>query len=266
LPVIAALVPRHSGITARSHFGALATDVLDALAQSALLVVFLAHQAWLMLDAIGRTLYRLFVSHRHLLDWTTAAQSTSMLRTDWVGFARQMAGSLFIASLATVFVCYAGGAARLVAVPFILAWLFAPAIARWVSVAPADAGNLAIVEADVRSLRLIARRTWRFFETFVTEADHMLPPDNFQEDPDPVVAHRTSPTNLGLLLLSTIAARDFGWIGTLETVERLEATLATMGSLSASAATSSIGTTHPTCARSSRSISLRSTAATWPAT
>ena len=231
LPVIAALVPRHSGITARSHFGALATDVLDALAQSALLVVFLAHQAWLMLDAIGRTLYRLFVSHRHLLDWTTAAQSTSMLRTDWVGFARQMAGSLFIASLATLFVCYADGAARLVAVPFILAWLFAPAIARWVSVAPADAGNLAIAEADARSLRLIARRTWRFFETFVTEADHMLPPDNFQEDPDPVVAHRTSPTNLGLLLLSTIAARDFGWIGTLETVERLEATLATMGSL-----------------------------------
>jgi cyclic beta-1,2-glucan synthetase len=231
LPVIAALVPRHSGITARSHFGALATDVLDALAQSALLVVFLAHQAWLMLDAIGRTLYRLFVSHRHLLDWTTAAQSTSMLRTDWVGFARQMAGSLFIASLATLFVCYAGGAARLVAVPFILAWLFAPAIARWVSVAPADAGNLAIVESDARSLRLIARRTWRFFEAFVTEADHMLPPDNFQEDPDPVVAHRTSPTNLGLLLLSTIAARDFGWIGTLETVERLEATLATMGSL-----------------------------------
>ncbi|HEY6718393.1 MAG TPA: glucoamylase family protein, partial [Reyranella sp.] len=231
LPVIAALVPRHSGITARSHFGALATDVLDALAQSALLVVFLAHQAWLMLEAIGRTLYRLLVSRRHLLDWTTAAQSNSMLRTDWTGFVRQMAGSLFIASLATLFVWYAGGAARLVAAPFILAWLFAPAIARWVSVAPSDAGNLAISEADARSLRLIARRTWRFFETFVTEADHMLPPDNFQEDPNPVVAHRTSPTNLGLLLLSTTAARDFGWIGTLETVERLEATLATMASL-----------------------------------
>ena len=231
LPVIAALVPRHSGITLRSHFSALATDVLDALAQSALLVVFLAHQAWLMLDAIVRTLYRLFVSHRHLLDWTTAAQSTSMLRTDWIGFFKQMAGSLLIASLAALFVWYAGSAARVVAAPFILAWLFAPAIARWVSVAPADAGNLAISEGDARSLRLIARRTWRFFETFVTETDHMLPPDNFQEDPTPVVAHRTSPTNLGLLLLSTTAARDFGWIGTLEAVERLEATLATMGSL-----------------------------------
>ncbi len=231
LPVFAALVPRHSGITARSHFAALTTDILAALAQSALLVVFLAHQAWLMLDAIGRTLYRLFISRRHLLDWTTAAQSTTMLRTDWTGFVRQMAGSLLIAVLATLFVWSAGGAARLVAAPFILAWLFAPAIARWVSVAPVDAGSLAIAEVDTTALRLIARRTWRFFETFVTEADHMLPPDNFQEDPNPVVAHRTSPTNMGLLLLSTAAARDFGWVGTLETVERLEATMATMGSL-----------------------------------
>jgi cyclic beta-1,2-glucan synthetase len=231
LPVIAALVPRHSGITTRSHFTALGADVLAALAQFALLVVFLAHQAWLMLDAIVWTLYRLFVSRRHLLDWTTAAQSKSLLRTDWTGFAKQMAGSLLIASLAALFVWYAGSAARAVAAPFILAWLLAPAIARWVSVAPADAGRLAVTGADTRSLRLIARRTWRFFETFVTEADHMLPPDNFQEDPAPVVAHRTSPTNLGLLLLSTTAARDFGWIGTLEAVERLEATLATMGSL-----------------------------------
>ena len=81
------------------------------------------------------------------------------------------------------------------------------------------------------TLRLIARRTWRFFEQFVTAQDNMLPPDNFQEDPTPIVAHRTSPTNIGLYLLSVVAARDFGWSGTLETVERLEATFATMGKL-----------------------------------
>ena len=78
------------------------------------------------------------------------------------------------------------------------------------------------------ALRLVARRTWRFFETFVTDADHMLPPDNFQEDPAPVLARRTSPTNLGLLLLSTACAREFGWLGRIEAVERIEATLATM--------------------------------------
>ena len=80
-------------------------------------------------------------------------------------------------------------------------------------------------------LRLTARRTWRFFETFVGPEDHALPPDNFQEEPTPVVAHRTSPTNLGLYLLSIIAAHDFGWIGTVAAIERLEATLGTMNGL-----------------------------------
>ena len=80
-------------------------------------------------------------------------------------------------------------------------------------------------------MRLIARRTWRFFETFVSVDDHNLPPDNFQEDPAPVVAHRTSPTNIGLYLLSAASAHDFGWLGVTDTVERLEATLSTMGRL-----------------------------------
>ncbi len=231
LPVIAALLPRHTGITARSHISALGTDIASALSQTALLVVFLAHHAWLMIDAIGRTLFRLLVTQRRMLEWITAAQSKSSLRAGWFGLYVQMAGSVAIGILAALFVWYFGAAAAPIAVPFVLAWLFAPAIARWVSLPPGDAGSLSMSAADALSLRLIARRTWRYFETFVTETTNMLPPDNFQEDPKPVIAQRTSPTNLGLLLLSTVAARDFGWIGTLETVERLEGTLATMGRL-----------------------------------
>src|SRR5207244_12894574 len=93
----------------------------------------------------------------------------------------------------------------------------------------APAEPLSIV--DAQALRLIARRTWRFFATFVSVDSHALPPDNFQETPRPVIAHRTSPTNIGLYLLSTIAARDLGWIGTAETVERLEATFEAMNGL-----------------------------------
>ena len=92
-------------------------------------------------------------------------------------------------------------------------------------------GGPAMSDTDARALRLIARRTWRFFESFVTPEHHMLPPDNFQEDPVPVVAHRTSPTNIGLYLLWVVSARDFGWIGTVDAIERLEATLATMSGL-----------------------------------
>ena len=80
-------------------------------------------------------------------------------------------------------------------------------------------------------LRRIARRTWRFFETFVGPENHALPPDNFQEEPKGEIARRTSPTNLGMYLLSTVAARDFGWLGTLDFVDRLEATLDTMKDL-----------------------------------
>jgi len=231
LPVLAAIVPRRARTTARSHLRALAADVQLASSQTALLIVFLAHQAWLMADAIGRTLFRLLVTGRHLLDWVTAAQAKVSPRLDLSGFYRQMEGGVALGILAAVVVWLVGSDAWPVAAPFVLAWIASPAIARWTSLSPLVAGRLSVSDADARALRLVARRTWRYFETFVTATDHMLPPDNFQEDPKPTVAHRTSPTNLGLYLLSAISARDFGWAGTTETVDRLEATLATMGRL-----------------------------------
>ncbi len=230
-PVLSAIVPRRARITTRSHLRALGADVQLALSLTALQVVFLAHQAWLMADAIARTLFRLLVSHRQLLDWFTAAQAMVGPRLDLAGFARHMSGGIVIGIVAAIVVWWVGTDAWPVALPFVIAWITSPAIARWTSLSPPIAGRLSVSSMDTRALRLIARRTWRFFETFVTATDHMLPPDNFQEEPKPVVAHRTSPTNLGLYLLAAVSARDFGWAGTTETVERLEATLATMGGL-----------------------------------
>ena len=231
LPVISAIVPRRAGITARSHLRALATDIRLALSLTVLLLVFMAHQAWLMADAIGRTLFRLLVSHRHLLDWVTAAQQTVGPRLDLAGFYRHMSAGVAIGIVAAIIVWWFGTDAWPVAVPFVIAWIASPAIARWTSLSPLVAGHVAVEAGQAQALRLVARRTWRFFETFVTPTDHMLPPDNFQEDPKAIVAHRTSPTNLGLYLLAAVSARDFGWVGTTETVERLEATIATMGLL-----------------------------------
>ncbi|HEU4516458.1 MAG TPA: protein ndvB, partial [Steroidobacteraceae bacterium] len=231
LPVLAAIVPRSARITIRSHLRALATDVRLALTLTALLIVFLAHQTWLMVDAIGRTLFRLIMSRRHLLDWITAAQVKVGHRLDLAGFYRQMNGGVAIGVVAAIVVWWMGSAAWPLAVPFVVAWIASPAIARWTSRSPLVAGRLPVSDADARALRLVARRTWRFFETFVTAADHMLPPDNFQEIPQPTVAHRTSPTNVGLYFLATVAARDFGWIGTHDALDRLEGTLATLGGL-----------------------------------
>jgi len=231
LPVLAVIVPRRARVTARSHLRALAADVRLAVSLTALLLVFLAHHAWLMTDAIGRTLFRLVVSHQHLLDWVTAGQATVSPRLDLPGFYERMRGGVIIGIVAAVVVWWVGSDAWPLAAPFVIAWIASPAVALWTSLSPLVAGRPSVSDADARALRLVARQTWRYFETFVTATDHMLPPDNFQEDPKPTVAHRTSPTNLGLYLLSTVSARDFGWAGTTDTVDRLEATLATMSGL-----------------------------------
>ena len=231
IPAAATVVSRRTGVTMRSYVGALGSDLRLALAQSALMIISLAHQAWLMGDAIVRTLIRLFVTHRHLLEWVTAAQAKTGPRLDLRGFYFQMAGAVAIAILAMIVAGAGGNATWPLALPFAALWFASPAIARWTSRSPPVAGRLPMSAGDARILRLTARRTWRFFETFVTALDHMLPPDNFQEDPVPVLAHRTSPTNVGLYLLSTVSARDFGWTGTIDAVARLEATLSTMREL-----------------------------------
>jgi cyclic beta-1,2-glucan synthetase len=231
LPFVSGMVPRRLGISKRSHLRAVGADLVLGLSQTALLVTLLAHQAWLMTDAIVRTLFRLFVTRRRMLEWVTAAQAKFSLPLDIPGFYRRMAGGVALAAVAAVIVWGAGQGAGLITAPFVILWMFSPAVAQWASRPPPVAGPKPASAATAQALRLIGRRTWRFFETFVGAEDHMLPPDNFQEEPKPVVAHRTSPTNLGLYLLSVVTARDFGWLGTLETVERLEATLGTMSGL-----------------------------------
>ena len=231
LPFLTGVVPRRLGLSQRIHLRAVGTDFVLAVSQTVLLVTFLADQTWVMSDAILRTLFRLLVSRRNLLEWVTAAQAKVSPRLDLAGIYRQMAGGVILAVAAVIFVVWARLNSWTVAAPFVVLWLLSPAIARWISLQPSVSVHGPLPTEDKQALRLIARRTWRFFETFVTAEDHMLPPDNFQEDPLPVVAHRTSPTNIGLYLLSVTAARDFGWIGMCETVERLEGTLQTMSGL-----------------------------------
>ena len=231
LPVFTAIVPGRPGVTLRSHLRALRNDVQLSVVQTALLVTFLADQATSMMDAIARTLFRVFVSQRNLLQWVTAAQAKLSFRLRLPTAYRRMWGAVLIAAAGAVLVLYLRPHNGWVSAPFLILWSLSPAAAVWISLSPLVGGRLDRSADDARALRLVARRTWRYFETFVTADDRMLPPDNFQYDPQPVLAHRTSPTNIGLYLLSAVSARDFGWLGTLDFTERAEATLATMGRL-----------------------------------
>ena len=228
LPFITGFIPRRRDISKRSHLRSVATDLKSGLTQLAMLLTLLAHQAWLMSDAIVRTLYRLYISHRLLLEWMTAAQAKQTARPDVRGFYRMMYGAWVLAVAAAIFVAWDRHGGAMIAIPFVVLWMLSPDVARWTSLPQTLEGAKPLTAADATALRLSARRTWRFFENFVTANDNMLPPDNFQEDPKPVLAHRTSPTNIGLYLLSVVAAHDFGWMGTHETVDRLVATIETL--------------------------------------
>ncbi len=228
MPVLDGLIPQWKGFSKRSHLRGTGSDIRVASLQLLLAVTMLAHQAWLMADAVVRTLARLYVTKRNLLEWVAAAQAGYGVDLKLSAFYWHLRWSVVLALGAGLAVVAFKPGAWPVAAPLALLWALSPMFAWRVSVPWKRAAARRLAPEETRSLRLVARRTWRFFERFVTEEDNALPPDNFQEDPEPRVAHRTSPTNMGMYLLSTLVAHDFGWIGILDMVQRLEATLETM--------------------------------------
>ncbi|MEG2962328.1 MAG: glucoamylase family protein, partial [Janthinobacterium sp.] len=175
-----------------------------------------------------RTLWRLGVSHKHLLDWRASnLHSSSGSQADsW----RAMWCSPALALAAFAALLHWRPAALPAAAVVLLLWLAAPAIAWWIS-RPIERAVARLSAEQGRFLHGVARKTWAYFDTFVGPDDHWLPPDNMQEHPSLVVAHRTSPTNIGLALLANLTAYDFGYISMGQLIERSRATLHTMGEL-----------------------------------
>jgi cyclic beta-1,2-glucan synthetase len=225
--VTTSLLIHPRGIPWTSYFWSVWGDVRTNTAQVALTITFLAHQSYLMADAIARTAYRKLISHKKLLEWVTAAQTESASKHDRQAYLRFMWSAEVLAGGTLALILWRRPEAAPVAAPFLVAWGLSPLIAHWISRRSIVEGK-ALTARDAREARLAARRTWRYFETFAGQEDNWLPPDNFQEDPQPAIAHRTSPTNIGLQLLSTIAAHDFGYTGTLELTERLGLTFTTL--------------------------------------
>jgi cyclic beta-1,2-glucan synthetase len=230
LPPLAALWSDNHRASLARHLSMLREDAAGALLQTGFTIVTIADRAWRNADAIVRTLWRL--SRRtNMLEWTTAAQAARRPALDLPGSYLEMSGGVGLGVVAMGLAIALAPADAPLAVLLGLVFIAAPAVAWMASQPPTQRQQGALPDDDAADLRRIARRTWRFFETFVTLQDNYLPPDNFQETPKPLVANRTSPTNMGLYLLSTIAARDFGWIGVLDSIERLEVTLDVMDRL-----------------------------------
>ena len=230
MPAVLAFVPQFGGPPRHSAIRGSIAQLRLAVVNNLLRLAFLADQSYRMLDAVTRTLHRLFVSKRNLLEWVTAAQARASQELDLAGFARSMAGGVGLALVVGVAAAAASPRSLPIIAMFVVAWCASPFVALLVSRRPVASFNPPSAD-QVRILRAVARKTWRYFETYVTPGENMLPPDNFQETPAPVIAHRTSPTNLGLHLLSAVAARDFGWSGQVEIIDRLERSLEAMSRL-----------------------------------
>ena len=114
--------------------------------------------------------------------------------------------------------------------PLLLAWLIAPQIAYVIS-QPVNHITTQLSEPQRRQIRRLARRTWAFFEQFTGPNDHWLPPDHFQESPRGSVAHYTTPTNIGMFLVSALSAYDLGYMGLHELAVRLRSTFESMDKL-----------------------------------
>lgn len=203
------------------------TGWISATANGFLNLAFLAQQSWLMMDAIVRALLRQFVTHRQMLQWMTAAQAKSLGRSRLSAFTWSLKGSTAVVLFSAAVVMASNPMGLRRAAPLLLLWWLTPLLAQRLSLSR-DRKVPEQYRAAASPLRLIARKTWRFFTTFVSSADHFLPPDNMQETPSEVVAHRTSPTNIGLYLLSCASAYDMGWIGLHDVSERLRDTVGSM--------------------------------------
>lgn len=225
------LARKPDALAYRTHLSGVASVAGRQLALALVALATLPYEAGFSLDAIVRTLWRLHVSGRGLLEWQTSAEASVRQQATAVGdlaaTCRRMAFAPALAAIVFAGLAIERPEALLAALPVLLLWAAAPAIIWWLN-QPLARRQSTLSDAQVQQLRALARRTWAFFETFVGPADHHLPPDNVQEHPVERVAHRTSPTNIGLSLLATLAARDFGYLTTTELIERTGATLDAM--------------------------------------
>jgi cellobiose phosphorylase len=224
-----AVTSRVRGVSLRDHLRAERANLLASLHQVLLTSAFLAHQSVVMVDAIARTVARL-ISGRHLLEWETAAASAARLSIQRAFVFRRMWLAPALAAMLAVTVMLLARPSLPWAIPVVLLWASSPFLAYRTGRRRGDQGMGLDAEAR-REFRRTARLTWRFYEEVITPNDNWLVPDNYQEGrPDPI-AHRTSPTNIGLQLMAAVSAWDLGYLSASQCLPQLARTFESLQKL-----------------------------------
>jgi len=228
---LAAFAPSRDDVAKLHFYGQAVVSLARALLSAAWQLGELMQSALMAVGAIGRALFRMLVSRRHLLEWTTAAAAQSVATTSLPALWRKHWAAPLAAGAFWALMAAAGARQMPLTTVLCVLWALSPVWTWWVSRPQPPAPEDTLSPTDRAYLGDVARDTWRLFERCVVPGESDLPPDNLQTVPHDMVAHRTSPTNIGLYLLSTACAREFGWIGRRDLIDRMEATLATLGKL-----------------------------------
>jgi hypothetical protein len=208
---ILSLFYKPDDVLLRQHLGAWMRSTGRHFAQAVFTLVCLPYEAFFSLDAMVRTAGRMLFTHQRLLEWNPSSDPDRSGRNDLFAFCQSMWVGPAIVLLAVIYLLLARPTALAAAGPVLGLWLASPAVAWWISL-PLARRRARLTTGQTVFLQNLARKTWAFFETFVGPEDHWLPPDNYQEHPVGAIAHRTSPTNMGLALLANLSAYDFGYI------------------------------------------------------
>lgn len=187
-------------------------------------VIILPHQAFNQLDAVFKSLYRLFISKKGLLEWEATSHTEGESSNSLGSYYRFMVIPVLLGIFIFITAIVKAPSYLWIVTPFFLIWIGSPWYV-WYLSQPLKKPFAEVTEKNRLKLRMYARRTWFYFERFVNEEHYWLPPDNYQEDPPLPVAERTSPTNIGLALVSNQVAYNMGYITIGELLERQQNSL-----------------------------------------
>ncbi len=227
LVLAAEIVRKPREIPFSLHFRMAGQSAAQQFGQAFFTLAFLPYDALISFDAIITTLVRVLITKRGLLEWQTSMEAEKEVQNTLGGFYRTMGMAPALALATCIFTGLLRPTELNLMLPLLGLWLASPALAWWIS-RPLEAGRPELSEEQWLYLRRLARKTWRFFEFFVSAEENWLPPDNYQEHPEAVLASRTSPTNIGLYLLANLGAADFGYISAGQLLQRTENTLASV--------------------------------------
>ncbi len=222
------LLKKPADLLFSQHLAVVVHATVRRLAEVVFTLACLPYEAFFSLDAVLRTIWRMLVTHRQLLEWSPSGNPKH--NNGLAANFRTMWSAPFLGIAVLSYAALSQPAVLAAAAPILLLWLASPVIAWYLSLPLARSEDRLMPEQTI-FLQKLSRKTWAFFETFVGPEEHWLPPDNYQEHPAPVVAHRTSPTNMGLALLANLSAFDFGYISAQQLIERTAHTLSTMEKL-----------------------------------